>query len=73
MGVEVTGVLTLLGGVTGVSSVVVGLVSIDCLCSSLCFAHFDLAPCLIGDAKRFPNSKLGVFRGSPPGKCLQQT
>ena len=60
-GVEVTGVLALLGGVTGVSSVVVGLVSMDCLCSSLCFACFDLAPCLIGDAKRFPNTKLGVF------------
>ena len=67
-GVEVTGVLAMLGGVTGVSSAVVGLVSMDCFCSSLCFARFDLAPCLIGDAKRFPNAKLGVFRVSPSGK-----
>ena len=60
MGVGVTGA-ALLDAVTGVSSVFVGLVSTDSLCSYLCFARFDLAPFLIGNAKRFRKAKLGVF------------
>ena len=66
-GVEVTGVLALLGDVTAVSSVVVGLVSMDCLCLCLCFARFNLVPYWIGDVKHFPNAKLGVCTGSPSG------
>lgn len=55
MGVDVPSKLVLLAGVTGAgaSVIVVGLESINCLSLSLCFACFDLAPCLIGDAKCF--------------------
>lgn len=55
MGVDVPSMLVLLAGVTGAgaSVIVVGLLSINCLSSSLCFAWFDLGPCLIGDAKCF--------------------
>lgn len=64
MGVDVPSKLVLLAGAgAGASVIVVGLESINCLSLSLCFACFDLAPCLIGDAKCF--LKLNVEFSKP--------